>query len=200
MAKSKINKEHEVERKAGEERFKKFCAEKRKQLQGKNIVEHLKFAYAVEEATKDYFRFLSPAWKAIQDHIQYDKDCVIIEHERDEDGDANIAYHRGVGSIHMRNVWLYKGSDSEFYGMNIGVDYSIGNNRYDYRTVSYPIAIPIDLELNFTKRKFQGWIKKLRNERDKKTREEEAVILQKLMKKYPDAKPPVKEDKNHANG
>jgi hypothetical protein len=172
------------EEKAGKERLAKYHKGITDKLIDNNIVSHMATMRDMKDAKSDYFRSVSKLWRAIRDHIADAKDCVLFDLE------GTIIAHRGTGaSIALNNVHLYRFRDCfDEMCLTIGVEYFCEGEEssYDPDTTSktYRVVVPADMELNFTKRKFDAWIKKKKEERDVETEAEERAELKRLTKKY----------------
>jgi len=176
------------EEKAGNARGKAFRKEKQDLLLNSNPIDHMYQLSDDHSKLGDYFYWVSPTWKAIEKHIAYAKDCVLIDSKG-----LTIISHRGTGpSIRFRDWFAYRKED-EIFGISFEVEYfesECEQNSYDPRTISrtYRLSIPFDLELNFTKKKFDAWIAELKKERDKETKAVDLKELARLKKLYPRGK------------
>jgi hypothetical protein len=159
-------------------------------LNGSDIVEHLRHTGECESATFTFFRYYSKAWQAIHENICKDQDCVFVDHEG-----RSLFWHRGSGPVSFRSASLYAPKSfsprvESGIRLELAIDYYRDEDRSDEsatRTESVIIGVPIDIELNFTPKKFNAWIAELKKERDFKRSKEDLVMLVKLAKKYPES-------------
>jgi len=176
------------EEKAGNARGRAFRKEKQDLLLNSNPIDHMYQLSNDRCKLQDYFYWVSPTWKAIDNHIARAKDCVLINTKG-----LIIISHRGTGpSISFRDWYTYN-RDGGAYGISFEVEYFESEhelNSYDPRTFrkTYYLSIPFDLELNFTKKKFNTWLAEMKIKRDKETRKADLKELDRLKKLYPQGK------------
>jgi len=177
------------EEKAGVAKRKAHHKEKTDKLDG-NIFEHIMKISEMESDKMSYFYWVSPLWRAIQDHIAHAKDCVLI------DRDGTIVCHRGgaFAAISLLETHVYRGDyvdgklvEPTIFGICLEVEYYSDETNNVYRK-TYNIIAPQDLELNFTKKKFKAWIAELRGARDKGRKKNDLKELRRLKKLYPRAR------------
>lgn len=163
-----------------------------------DIIEHVKATQEMCHETFRYFLCDSSLFKAIRNHIisadkSESKDCAFFKFPAEKE----IVWHRGTGaSIRFKNITVH-GDDygktpptpCPFYTLELEVSYILSEDRtIDYPPESderYEIAVPIELERNFTETGFSKWIDELREKRDKERHGKELQILEELIKKYP---------------
>ena len=179
-----------AENKETKERVKKFHNEILDKLENQNVISNMEKIRELRNAQNEYYYWVSPLWKAISKHIGYNKDCVLIDRE------AIMVSHRGHGpAIALKDTHLYAfdysvkpPKPSDMYNITFTVEYfHDGEERCenpDTYQKSYYLNVPIDLELNFTKRKFDAWVNTIKEKRDAKTKTKELAQLNALKKKY----------------
>lgn len=158
-----------------------------RKLVGANIVEHLKHEFNVTSATFNYFHFKSKLVRAIQDHVMHGaKECLLIDKEgRDSSYAVSVkeasAPFAAPGECQMLRLTFEVGfrplpDDAEYNGCDGGVDI---NKRMD-------VYCPADLELNFTKEKFNLWLNTTIREKNHRERDAKNLkALEELLLKYP---------------
>lgn len=114
------------------------------ELYGKNIIEHIKMVDAAQETMRAYFIEKSSIWRAIVDHIMNSDVCVIID-RKNKACDVRFNTARSVISSEASLVF-------DFF-----VD-------YDSESDQHHIFVPIDLELDFTNKKFDNWLGQMAKE------------------------------------
>ena len=178
------------EEKATRERAKKFHGEILDKLEDGNVISNMNRISELQAAQSKYYHFTSKLWKAIRNHVSYSKDCVLCELE------GTIISHRGTGaSISIKKTRLYAPdyktrppTEADHFSLSFEVEYFCeGEERsYDPDTYrrTYYVNPPVALELNFTKRGFDAWIKEMREKRDVEIEKPEREELKRLKKKY----------------
>jgi hypothetical protein len=174
-------------------------------LYGGNFVSHLKMQSSVQDNTFSYFRYGSKLYRAIEEHICYARDCVLIARP------GKVVMHRGSSGVSFKHAHLYadnwvndpkdKGQfprqipkPATVYNLQIEVEYVPAGVRDIYgddddrpvKRSKFYIQVPIDLELNFTKAGFDAWVEDLQKKRDKDAgRQKDLEKLRKLVGQYP---------------
>jgi hypothetical protein len=163
------------EEKESKARGAKFRLEKLNALYQSDIIAHMQKMGEMESARRKYFYFCSKLWKAIEKHITYEVDCVLIERE------ADVVVHNSGSSVSLKETHLYSGEwthpekglgvlvEATVFSMEIEVTFCPKDeqDRDDpsfYRK-SYYLQPPIELERNFTEKAFDKWIDGLKKER-----------------------------------
>lgn len=171
------------EEKAADGRLKAFRKELVEKLVEGNPVAHMLKLREMKSDLRDYYRSVSPLWKAIRDYIIQTNDCVLF------DIPATIVRHRGTGAaISLKDPYLIGRSEEMSIHYTIEIEY-FGEGQEDsyspdtYHSSHY-IYVPVDLELDFTKAKFNAWIKKQQRKRDANVEKAERKELARLIKKY----------------
>lgn len=167
------------EEKAAEARGQKFKEEQKAKLVNGNIFDHMTKMRDMEEARFRYFHYVSDLWKAIQKHITYAKDCVLIDRK-----DA-VMIHRAAYGVTLERTNLF--SDKNYFAMTIKVEFVPQEEMHrecpNTYVETFYLQPPIDLELNFTEGKFNAWLKELKRKRDTENLKEEKAELKRLMAK-----------------
>lgn len=160
-----------------------------------NIISHMKKMREMEKARHEYFYWASLLWKAIRNHIATARDCILID-RKDE-----IVIHRGTGpAIGLKETHLYAGEwtvanndeisqliPSKVFAMIVAVEYIPKEETHKewpntYRE-EYELQVPIDLELNFTKKAFNEWLANLKVIRDAEQKRHDLAELKRLKNK-----------------
>lgn len=157
-----------------------------------NIIEHMRLIIDLEEQKKKHFHFDSKVWKAIRDNVAYKDD--LVKHPEDH----LIMSYRGTGrAVSLKHVQLYckdytvkPAKEHDTVGFEVEVEYiHEDDNTYENPptiTKKTTLQVPIGLLTNFTKAKFNNWVKKAKAEREAEEKERELKTLKSLMDKYPD--------------
>lgn len=158
-------------------------------LMGENIVQHLTNLNLLEHQKKNYFRNNSKLWKAIFEHIYYAKKCVLIDRDESKYGEAvEIISYRGSGAaINLKNVeirGIYQPNEKPFLSFTFEIEY--GGECFSNYSKTYSIDIDTDLEINFTKEKFDNYIQQLKNTKEEKNKQNDLYMLDMLVRKYPE--------------
>lgn len=160
-------------------------------LTGENIREHLLHAQQVEKATWSHFRSHSPLFKALYEHVRTasEKTCIVEREGRE------VSCHRGTGyAVEIQDPILHFAlpGETEVLSFQLRVGYCPLEDDAEYdsqggRDVErvYRLYCPIDLELNFTKEKFDLWIKEMREKQDAELLKKERKVLDRLLKRHP---------------
>jgi hypothetical protein len=145
-----------------------------------------------ERATDWYFRVGSKFVKALEEHLVESKakDCIV-----DREG-RQIACHRGTGyAISVKKPILHFAMPGEIemmsFDLEIGYEPKEDDDEYGSRhdrdiERAERIHYPADLELNFTKAKFDLWIQETRTKMRQERARPELRLLEKLLKKHPE--------------
>jgi len=166
--------------------YQEFVAEILDELVNRNIVDHILKLNEMENARQRYFYLISPVWKAIRDHISRSKECGLIK--RDE---RLIRSYRGLGaSVQLKNVHLPKiDNPKNILDFEIEVEYIQEGEEGAERPATYKkkywINVPSELELDFTQRKFENWVKKEKAKMDAEIKKSDLEKIKQLKKKYP---------------
>lgn len=156
-----------------------------------NVVEHIKMVQNANRATDWHFRVGSKFFDALREHVRTAKDarCVI-----DREG-RSISCHRGSGyAITLRNPCVHFAMPGEIehmsFVLHVGFEAAEDDAEYDSmhsRDVEreYRLYCPTDLELNFTKEKFDLWTRRMKEELDKERLKKERKDLDRLLKRHP---------------
>lgn len=156
--------------------FSALRKEMKEALFNHDIIDHLQETDKMKWRANDYFRRYNKCFDAIRDHIDHGGDVVFFEL------DGIIVSHRGSGAaINFREARVY-GKDPTHYRMTIEIEYfcegQVESYDPDFFHEKYDIDVPIDLERNFTKKKFKAWIEELRVVRDAKKYQEERKMVE----------------------
>lgn len=159
------------------------------QLSGANILEHLDRLSIAREALRWHFRTDSKLWRAIKNHIgetEPGKCCIINKR-------WPCICNRGTGwSVSLGDVFTYADPNSKTFVIQFRVGFEIDDEDHDYyrkKTSSgYRIDVPKDLELNFTKQKFQAWLRGQKKLLEAKDKDELQHRVAQLVARYPEAK------------
>ncbi len=181
------------------------------ELLGENIVEHLRKCKEAHRATTSYWR-RSKLWRAIRDYIgdNSKKECAlgdkpVFGYGRDKKV-ADVRWYKGTGpsihlddvdlcpSIHLDDVDLCGKGGEVYFSMRIEVEFVADEDEAYWADYSrdpgtekhFHIIVPIELELEFSKEKFDEWIKAEMKEKKERTKKEEVEKLRELVKKYPE--------------
>ena len=146
-------------------------------LNGVNIIDYLFTLQEMKSQVSKHFNFDSPLWKAIYSHIHKESENPAFF---DIPQNYRISLVQGIG---FQSVLAYA-----FNSKTILIQFEVGfleEDSNDNLVRSYHIECPVDLELDFTEEKFDGWLKEVRAKKDLKRTEEELEVLETLVKKYP---------------
>jgi hypothetical protein len=136
---------------------------------GKNFATFLQDWCDRKHEIGKYFHFDSKFWTALVDHIAHaprSADCVV-----DLPSDYHIPWHRGSGpAISFRGAYVGGGHveneewiPSDFYYLDFAVTFVHKNDDDEYpatKEKEYCIAVPFDLEMNFSFVRFDAWVTK----------------------------------------
>lgn len=120
----------------------------------------------------------SKVWRAIDDHISRDGDCVLIERL------AAVPGSSAASGVRFRR------SRINFEQQHITVDFVVGYyDRDDDREFDrdYTLLVPIELFTDYSLARFNAWVGELRDKRDTAKTNAELVQLEALINKHPDA-------------
>jgi len=164
-------------------------------LTGGNIVDHLHTQQELEHQTRSFFHF-SPIWRAIQDHISCrvpsDHDMrnnVLVSIPSSIRSIINDDEYVGIKcfsegyAVYFRDAAIY-GLRGEAQNIEIQVEIEWEWNS-ETITRSHTIKVPVALCKEFSEKAFEAWISRLRQEKLKAKREEDAKTLKRLIKEYP---------------
>lgn len=180
-----MNKEKTKEEKEAEERRNQFNQQIIDQLVEKDIFAHMKKIREMEDVRYRYFRYCSKLWRAIENHIVYAKDCVLLNREN------KVMIHRGSYGVTISHLYIYgelANKPSTHFGMNVEVEFIVADQEYEewpatYKK-NYDICVPIELERNFSLKDFNKWIMSCRKKRDQENNAAELAELKRLKAKY----------------
>lgn len=157
-----------------------------------NIVEHMRLVIELKDQQRKHFHYDSKLWKAIRDSVGECKG--LVKHPEDH----LFMTYRGSGkAISLSDVHLYARDhtvkpsvESKVFCMEVEVVYVHDDNTHmDHPpTVSKKtrLQVPIELALNFSKTKFNNWVKKVKAEREATEKEKDLAQLKELQAKYPE--------------
>lgn len=154
-----------------------------------SVIDALRLERDFKHNINQYFHYDSACWRAIVEHIGKNKECAFFIKPVDEDkATLDVMVGRGTGYIiNMRNVYIhYTEGDTfaiELVVWYFGGKWTRGNPREIKR--KYTIEVPFDLEENFTKEKFDAWIKEELAKRQSEQAKDDLPLLSELIKKYP---------------
>lgn len=160
----------------------------RQKIFGANIVEHLKEAQRLEENTRRYFQG-SEFWRALQKHIEQSDDCIV---ERP----GVVRNHSASSGVSFKDAsapWCREGEEQNI-SLQIEVEFVPHEDDPGYGTYqvggpgtrqSFFIYYPADLEINFTKEKFNIWLNQQRKVRDERRLEKDQATIKRLLNQCP---------------
>lgn len=175
------------QRKAHEKWLKQV--EERRKIFGANIVEHLKECQRLEDNTRRYYQG-SEFWRALQKHIEDSDDCII---ER-PGGVRNHSASSGVSFKSACAPWCSEGEEQTI-SLHIEVEFVPHEDDPGYDTFqvggpgrrqTFFIYYPADLEINFTKEKFNIWLNQQRKVRDEQRLEKDQATIKRLLSQCPE--------------
>jgi hypothetical protein len=150
-------------------------------LAGDNIFDHMRHCYDLCDRRDHYFRVKSQLWKAIVEHIWHSKQVVLAPKPTE---DCFVITHPGTGpAISIRDVGCYakdyqeEHKDGKFQGYKgrevaFWIKFEVTWHSDDYGEEverKYELTLPCDLELNFTKAKFDAFVKEFAEQRAAET-------------------------------
>ena len=181
----KLTKREKKERKGQRDRLKAHAQEAIDKLFNANPIEHMRRINELKSDIGTYFYSSSPVWRAIKEHIGDSniETCAVIQLE------GRVAAQGGSDGLSFKDWFAYHKGD--IFRMEFTVTYYdnyIDYYNWDSFDRSYNVLVPIDLELNFTKKKFKAWLAGIKKARDENTKAGDLKELARLQKKYPKGK------------
>jgi len=182
----KLTQKEKKERKRVKARLQANYQEAISKLHDCNPIEHMRHINKLNHDIRSYFYRVSPVWLAIEEHIGNTniETCAVIQLE------GRVAAQGGSNALSFNNWSVYHES-LMFFRVEFTVDYYDNYQdyyNYDTFTRTYSLSVPIDLELNFTKKAFNTWVKEIKAKRDEETQEKDLKELDRLKKLYPRVK------------
>lgn len=156
-----------------------------------DIAEHLRIIQKANRATDWHFRVGSRFFDALREHVRTapNTKCIVDRENR------KVSCHRGTGyAVELRDPILHFALPGEVenlsFTLRVGYEPLEDDPEYDHdhtRDVGreYRLYCPIDLELNFTREKFNLWTKHTKEELDKERLKQERKELDRLLKRHP---------------
>ena len=159
------------------------------QLSGDNILEHLDRMHNAQDALRWYFRLKSEFWRALRRHVGESapgKCCVLNKR-------WPCISRRGTGwDISLKDSFTYVDPNAETYVIEFEACFEIDDDDHDDhgKTINKHcrVDVPKDLELNFTKRKFDAWLRQQKKLLEAQDEDELQDQITKLVARYPEAK------------
>jgi hypothetical protein len=157
------------------------------EIVGGNIIEHVMHMQDARDVTLKHFSFKSKLVRAIQDHVLNATDCTLIDK-----GGRTV---NRLGGIQVKNVVTPYAMPGECQMLNIEFVVALNALETDYPEYDLgndiekrmDVYAPSDLELNFTKEKFDLWLGTMREKRSKELYGKNLQLLKDLVQKYPAA-------------
>ena len=136
-----------------------------------NVIEDMRKMFKMKYDIRDHFSRHSKCFRAIRHHIRNAQKCAFFDIEE------------GGSDVDFSNFHIHSDSSTEF-DITVSVEIE-DDDSYNNEYVDRRIIIPVDLEVNFTEKKFNTWVAKLLREKREKEKEIAIKELSRLGKLYP---------------
>lgn len=187
MKTNRTSKMKDAEQRKAHEKWLATVAERQK-IFGADIVEHLKECQRLKDNTRRYFQG-SRFWRALQRHIESDKDCII------ERPGAVLTHSAGSG-VRFKSAcapWCSQG-EPQTISLEFEVEFVPDSEDPGYDTFqvggggthrTFFVYLPAELEVNFTEEKFKIWLNQQRKVRDEARLEKNKKSIKWLLDNCP---------------
>jgi hypothetical protein len=163
-----------------------------------NIFEHMRIVRDATLATRNYFMRKSPVERAIRDDLNAHPRRIDLIGEVPE---ASIRIYRGTGAgisfkvprieySQIREVPRSEGGpyqryELDYYILDFTVGYENEEENHEFERL-YSFQVPFDLELNFTREKYDAWVAEQKAKREAEKMKEDLEKLKELVGRHPE--------------
>ena len=137
------------------------------------------------QLNRDFYK--SDIWKAIYNHIKDAETCKLIEIPEA----SSVSCYRGTGyAINVNSILACSllDNDNKLHGQirtTIDVEF-YGHETLEHSSERFSFDIPDTLVSDFNQEEFDGWVLRIKVERDQVFHKREIRTLRELMKKFPE--------------
>lgn len=141
----------------------------------KNVIEDMHKMFEMKYDIREHFSRFSKVFRAIVHHIRFAQKCAFFDIEG------------SYCDVSFSNFYIHSktSNSSNEFEITVSVEIDHEDDWDDNKYVDCRIIIPVDLEVNFTEKKFKTWVAKLLREKREKEKEEAIIELRRLGKLFP---------------